>query len=296
MKQDIITKKGLKEKSIAYQIPFANLLEGFLRETLMFQILEEDFSKNLWLKNRDCFTLDTYKKEWQKPLHFVYKQEKRKTGQPDDVETLKQFFRNLGQKREDHVRWDVSVETKDDYQMIYITGEWEAMKVPITLCVTPMLYEMIIPEKQELCSLFYEKKCVQYEYFPLDIYLAEQLFAIIKYMELIPSMEVYETVCNMLKRETIDGRHIFETIEFLCRKEGMAIDMQRIHMLESYKDYTYMKKRWEKYEKTREKKSDLCPWEDVIESIHAFLSPIWQAVCRDEVFFGDWMPDLGRYL
>ena len=51
MEQNLLTKKKLKEKSIEYQIPFANLLEGFLQETLMFQILETDFAKRLWLKN-----------------------------------------------------------------------------------------------------------------------------------------------------------------------------------------------------------------------------------------------------
>ena len=62
MEQNLLTKKKLKEKSIEYQIPFANLLEGFLQETLMFQILETDFAKRLWLKNREAFDLDSYRK------------------------------------------------------------------------------------------------------------------------------------------------------------------------------------------------------------------------------------------
>lgn len=70
MEQNLLTKKKLKEKSIEYQISFANLLEGFLQETLMFQILETDFAKRLWLKNREAFDLDSYRKEWQKPLHL----------------------------------------------------------------------------------------------------------------------------------------------------------------------------------------------------------------------------------
>ena len=37
MEQNLLTKKKLKEKSIEYQISFANLLEGFLQETLMFK-------------------------------------------------------------------------------------------------------------------------------------------------------------------------------------------------------------------------------------------------------------------
>ena len=55
MEQNLLTKKKLKEKSIEYQIPFADLLEVFLQETLMFQILETDFAKRLWLKNREAF-------------------------------------------------------------------------------------------------------------------------------------------------------------------------------------------------------------------------------------------------
>ena len=81
MEQNLLTKKKLKEKSIEYQIPFADLLEVFLQETLMFQILETDFAKRLWLKNREAFDLDSYRKEWQKPLHFVYGQDDGKEQQ-----------------------------------------------------------------------------------------------------------------------------------------------------------------------------------------------------------------------
>ena len=70
MEQNLLTKKKLKEKSIEYQIPFADLLEDFLQETLMFQILETDFAKRLWLKDREDFSIDGYRKEWQKPLYF----------------------------------------------------------------------------------------------------------------------------------------------------------------------------------------------------------------------------------
>ena len=73
MEQNLLTKKKLKEKSIEYQIPFADLLEVFLQETLMFQILETDFAKRLWLKDREDFSIDGYRKEWQKPLYLLYR-------------------------------------------------------------------------------------------------------------------------------------------------------------------------------------------------------------------------------
>lgn len=47
----------------------------------MFQILETDFAKRLWLKDREDFSIDGYRKEWQKPLHFVYGQDDGKEQQ-----------------------------------------------------------------------------------------------------------------------------------------------------------------------------------------------------------------------
>lgn len=69
MEQNLLTKKKLKEKSIEYQIPFADLLEVFLQETLMFQILETDFAKRLWLKDREDFSIDGYREGGRS--HFI---------------------------------------------------------------------------------------------------------------------------------------------------------------------------------------------------------------------------------
>ena len=121
------------------------------------------------------------------------------------------------------------------------------MKVPLTIRISPLVYDAAKPEKQELQSVFFEKKCAAYQHFPVETYLAEQLFTILKYLELIPSMEVYDTTFRLLEQETIDGRHIYETLSFLCGNEEVSPQEKRIEMLESYDTYTYMKKRWEKY-------------------------------------------------
>ena len=168
------------------------------------------------------------------------------------------------------------------------------MKVPLTIRISPLVYDMVKPEKQQLQSVFYEKKTASYLHFPVETYLAEQIFSIINYLELIPSMEAYDTVFHLLKQEPVDGRHIYETIVFLCKKEETAPQTERIEMLASYEDYTYMKKRWEKY--ARKQGRENVSWEIVLRQILSFVNPIWDAVCRDEIFFGDWMPDLSRYL
>lgn len=192
MEQNLLTKKKLKEKSIEYQIPFADLLEVFLQETLMFQILETDFAKRLWLKDREDFSIDGYRKEWQKPLYFVYGQDDGKEQQVLDEKWITGFTEEICAKREQHIRWSCSVEKEEPDYLVYITGEWEEMKVPLVIRISPLVYHAAKPEKQKLQSVFFEKKCAAYQHFPVETYLAEQLFTILKYLELIPSMEVYD--------------------------------------------------------------------------------------------------------
>ena len=62
----------------------------------------------------------------------------------------------------------------------------------------------------------------------------------------------------------------------------------------SYREYPYMKKRWEKH--LRKQKKTTPQWEEIMDILEVFLTDIWNSICRDEVFFGDWMPDLGRFL
>ena len=79
-------------------------------------------------------------------------------------------------------------------------------------------------------------------------------------------MEVYDTTFRLLEQETVDGRHIYETLSFLCGKRGSdPTGKKRIEMLESYDTYTYMKKRWEKY--VRKQGIENVSWEIVLHRI-----------------------------
>lgn len=116
-------------------------------------------------------------------------------------------------------------------------------------------------------------------------------------MELIPDMEIYREVFFILRNETLNGRHVCELLEDMCKTEEMIPDMERAEQIFSYRDYPYMKKRWEKFcRHSAIAGTETLKWEEEMECFHHFLGDMWEAVCRDEVFFGDWMPELARFL
>lgn len=287
MKEEIYTKKDLKEKSIEYQIPFANLLEGFLLESLLFSMAEADTKNCFWLKDTNRFGIEAYKKEWQQPLRFVYRKEIN----------LTEFLESVCAKNLENIRWTFDVEKKNSAYKIQFTGEWEEMTVPLTIEISELSYEAIVPEKIEIKSSFYRKKKIECFYFPAETFVAEQFFTIIKYLELINTMEPYFLIYELVKKDAFDGRHIGEALKLLCKKEELIPDLQRFQMFASYENYSFMRKKWNKYVKNQKKfSSDFPAWEDLMKKEKLFFEPVWQAVVNDEIFFGDWMPDLERYL
>ena len=124
--------------------------------------------------------------------------------------------------------------------------------------------------------------------------LSENLFEMMRKLELVSDMAVYDNINEIIKNQTISGRHIMEELQACAKKEPKVLNMKRLNQVASYRNYGYMKKRWQQYAKRNKKKSE--EWEDVLDRILKFTEPVWRAVCNNEIFFDDWMPDLERFL
>lgn len=131
--------------------------------------------------------------------------------------------------------------------------------------------------------------------------LEEHLAQILHYLELIPSMEAYEKAYEKLQTENFDGRRFCTALGKEWDKYGLEFSAKRGEILQGYKGHAYLEKRWKQHVKNRKSESQLKnaefpEWQEVCGKVNQFVIPMWDALCRDEIFFGDWMPDLGRYL
>ena len=55
-----------------------------------------------------------------------------------------------------------------------------------------------------------------------------------------------------------------------------------------------MKKKWKAFLRSAGSREPV--WEQAVDRFLKFFGPIWRAVADDAVFFGDWMPELNRFL
>ena len=99
---------------------------------------------------------------------------------------------------------------------------------------------------------------------------------------------------DILKKDSISGRHILEEFRSLGEKEPKVVNLKRLEQIEGYRTYAYMEKKWQQYEKRQGRVPE--EWSKVLDRVLRFLGPTWKAFCQNEVFFDDWMPELERFL
>ncbi len=302
MKHTIIEKSALKAKSEELGIPFSNLLAGYVLEELMYLIEDSPFSLFLWLKNSSVIGISQYRKKNILTLEFGYVTDRlamKKDGVvPGQELSLKMGYVMLAYilkvEKVPEISWKGRASVKNGAVELEITGEFEEMTVPVHLRITKITEEGMVPVKRDFPLFMQNQRKIPYLEYPVESILAEQLFSILKHMELLPEMHAYATVYQILKTDPVNARHIREMLCDYCEKEQLLPDEGRVEEILSYRNYTYMRKRWEKYLRHRKKKEP--SWDEIMNILSEFLPRIWNSLCRDEVIFGDWMPDLGRFL
>lgn len=303
MRLGIIDETALKEKSISLQIPFPNLLYGYVLEETMRLISGSEYADFLWLANPQILGLDSYKKGQNGCLQFYYMESSKKIPENKLIPGQKLSWKLatymiaviFSKERSVHISWKGMAVQKEHGFQWNLMGGMDGMEVPLEVKLIPFEDSSnCITEKGELSLFMEEKKTIVYRRYPFENLLADNLCQIMSQLELIDSMEAYETVDEILRTQSISGRRLVDELTDLTAKTPKILRLKRMQQLESYRDYTYMKKRWEKYVKAT--KRELPEWKDVIERLVKFTEPVWRAVCKKEIFFDDWMPELERFL
>ena len=98
----------------------------------------------------------------------------------------------------------------------------------------------------------------------------------------------------LLSQESMEGTRVCIHLRKECERGNIRFQGSRWEKILSYKTNTKMKHKWDKYKKRQNVMS--LEWENVIDGINSFATPIWNSLIKDEIFFGDWMPQLQRFL
>lgn len=129
--------------------------------------------------------------------------------------------------------------------------------------------------------------------YPKENQAADYIMEILEKLELINEMEDYLYLYRLAKDESVSARDICHALSEGVKEENNAT-WKSFEIFSGYLNSTYMKKKWKVLLRRHKLKSP--EWEEMMELLIKFIEPLWASVTKGELFFGDWMPELGRYL
>ncbi|SEK76476.1 hypothetical protein SAMN02910377_01761 [Pseudobutyrivibrio ruminis] len=283
----MINKGNIKEKSEQLNIPFKNLLSAAVCEIVIELLANGKYCNELYLCNSAEFKSDVYKDLCISNIYYEY-------------------VRDLDDKMAILYMRDILKEimTKGALEGMAVNGSVGETGISLKITVDDMYIPINLyfkkhgashePEKISLELIAYGNRKVDVLINPKEEELSKHLLEIIDKLELINNMDHYYDAYEILTSNPVNGRKVKDRLSELVKEKGIVIDDSRLNMLKSYGDYTYMKRKW-KVELRQKKKSEP-QWSDVNNCLMNFLSPIWDAMEKNMVFLGDWMPQLKRFL
>ncbi len=292
--KDAITKAWLKEKSSALELPFADLLKGIILEEFLYQVIPEERPVRFVLEKDDFLGEDAYRKGQESVISFYMKADVDLA-----AEVIKQRLLAPGE-----IKWELGefAKTASEAGRMMVTGHIEDMKVPLVISLRSRGDNPIYMDLKSYRGIIH-RDTLDYSICAPEQKLAECIYMILNRLELIHSMEYYDEAYEITKTYAVDGRRVGEAFHRKWNSEMPEGIVEKVH---SYRDYRYMEKRWISYVKNQamRNKAKQKPfaenskpeWKEVLEPICAFIGPIYESLRKDEIFIGDWMPELGRFM
>ena len=283
----MINKGNIKEKSEQLNIPFKNLLSAAVCEIVIELLANGKYCNELYLCNSAEFKSDVYKDLCISNIYYEY-------------------VRDLDDKMAILYMRDILKEimAKGALEGMVVNGSVGETGISLKITIDDMYIPINLyfkkhgashePEKITLELIAYGNRKVDVLINPKEEELSKHLLEIIDKLELINNMDHYYDAYEILTSNPVNGRKVKDRLNELVKEKDIVIDNTRLNMLKSYGDYTYMKRKW-KVELRQKKKSEP-QWSDVNNCLINFLSPIWDAMEKNMVFLGDWMPQLKRFL
>lgn len=282
-----MTVEEIREKGKKLNLPYVQAISLYLFERILERVSHSELKDEMWLRQTEFFQKGKKKKTVPNQIVYYMKDISYQTLQQAMDEILRQ-------KKDSSFQMEWEMLFLDNEIEIVLHTKVEQVEVPFKVVIRPVWMEDQFSEKEVYFSLLWENRTVEYRAYPVELRLAECFYEILDKLELTASMECYDTVCQILREHSVDGRRTYLNMLELLEKQPVTSVEKRWDTVLGYRDYSYMKKRWNTWRKAE--KENMISWEECMETLREFFSPIWNAIQEDKIFIGDWMPHLGRYL
>lgn len=283
-KQQILMK-SMFAKSKSLSISYENLLAGCGVEKLIQQLFLSNEKTDFALADASILGMSHYQKTLIKKISLRYFQRE---------ESMKVIYGCVQQCFE-HTDMELLVEPlmeAKDEAILMVKVPIESITVEIQLELKPALRGKSYGTRESIQSILGNNQKLNYFRYAMEGEIAEKIYQCIYYMELLPEIEVYNDIYHLLENQLLQGRKTRDCLEKLNTDNVFTKD--RLDTFLHYHENKELEERWINYSKKM--KSTELAWSKVVEKCNRFIQPIGESLEKNDLFFGDWMPELERFM
>ena len=290
----------MRKRCDELHIPMKNLIHGYAMEELANLVTQTSAGEQLWLENSSILGQQQYSQRIENHLYYCYNGKHITRLVLSLLVELQRLatlgVKAFGQEREElfEVEGMPQQGASERSATLELTIQTKEMYVPVLITIRPINQDGLFPIEQQLPSIMGDGRQITFYKMPTEAFVVMQMQEIFTYMELQNRMEVFLELYDTLHHVPVEGRAVYRNLQELKEQDALRIDEAKWKLWMEYSDYIYMKRKWKVL--LRRQKIVSPSWEEVHELLSNFLKPIWNAIETDTAFFGDWMPELGRFL
>lgn len=300
MQKEDVTVRFLQKKSEELEMTFSTYLWGIVQEEAFKRICESDYADNLLLRSTKVIGAEYYRKRIGMRLEYDYvlPPEKREEKKADSV-YLEELAESLGglfseTPSDSFVTFYVKKRTLKYCMELDLTGCVENIQIPVNIRLYLLKGDAPAPKKESFSLMMYPKHQIISYSVPTEYILEKNFLKIFNDSEKIKDMQPYYNIYYQLSKESVDGRKIEEYLEEKTKELNSEEKKRRFEEIKSGGKDVLQEEIWKMF--LRGKKEKAPDWKTVFDSFLNFFEPIWNAIIEGTVFFGDWMPELKRFL
>ncbi|RRF95296.1 MAG: hypothetical protein DUD27_08215 [Lachnospiraceae bacterium] len=290
----MMKRRELKKYSEENNIPFSQVLGWYVVGLLMYLTEKAGFNKNL-------VVIEPYSLDPKQDLHILEQGIACYYVEDERIKPRDGFVPGCAYSRDFVARLLLKIQSnamKEDYPLIIKTGRgslteiyYDDMYVPIEIRVRPK--SDFYPEMTSYKFFDPEIDHVDLRVYPKESQAADYILEIMEKLELINEMEVYLYLYWFLKSTLLSARDVCQAVEEE-RDPDKSLSWHTYEIFSTYSENKFMKKKWKVL--LRRHKIKEPTWEDTMDLLKKFIGPVWASITKGSLYFGDWMPELGRYL
>lgn len=279
-----ISTRLILKKSHDLKIPYQNLLQGVAREQVVERLFSLPDNYKVALMKTGEYGLDCYRTSNTKDVYVRVKEK--------GVEGM--YLTEMVAKLVNDGEEKATIEEYEDGAKVRLNIPFDKITIPVNLYIFPLKDENNDLEDVQFRLSYENDRSIPITALYVEKEIANAFAIIYDKQEFLSDMSILYNLYGYGTKRTFSGRKLMTAIEEELDKRELTLRVDRYNNLQHVLCSKSYKVKYRAFLSLGKRKEPV--YEEVVTVIDKIISPVVSTILREEVFFGDYMPELQRYL